>query len=46
MCFSKGRRRLLLFYCVLFAQEIPKELILLWMDHDVAVRLENIESQK
>ena len=41
-----GRRRLLLFIGVLLAQEIPKELILLCMDYNVAFRLENIESQK
>ena len=42
----RGRRRLLLFNGVLFAQEIRKELILLRMDYNVAFRLENIESQK
>ena len=42
----RGRRRLLLFNGVLFAQEIPKELILLCTDYDVALRLENVESQK
>ena len=31
---------------VLFAQYIPKELNLLWMEYDVALRLENTESQK
>ena len=31
----RGRRRLPLFNGVLFAQEIPKELILLFMDYDV-----------
>ena len=36
---------LLLFNAVLFAQEIPKELILLCMDYDVLLRLENVESQ-
>ena len=30
----------------LFAQEIPKQLIPLFMDYDVALRLENVESQK
>ena len=42
----RGRRRLLLFNGVLFVQEIPMELILLCMDYDVALRLENVESQK
>ena len=42
----RGRRRLLLFNGVLFSQEISKELILLCMDYDVALRLENVESQK
>ena len=32
-------RRLLLFNGVLFAQEIPKELILLCMDYDIVFRL-------
>ena len=31
---------------VLFIQEIPKELILLSMDYDVALRLQNIENIK
>ena len=38
------RRCILLFNCVLFAQENLKELILLCMDYDVALRLKNIES--
>ena len=42
----RGRRRLLLFIGALFAQEIPKELILVSMDYDVALRLENVESYK
>ena len=43
----RGRSRLLPFNGVLFAQEIPKELILLCMDYDVALRLENVrKSQK
>ena len=42
----RGGRRLLLFNGVLFAQEIPKEIILLCMDHDVALRLKNVESKK
>ena len=42
----RGQRRLLLVNGVLFAQEIPKESILLCMDYDVAFRLENVESQK
>ena len=37
---------LLHFKGVLFAQEIPKELIQLGMDYDVALRLENVGSQK
>ena len=41
-----GRRRLVLCNGVLFAQKIPKELILLCMDYDVALRLENVEIQK
>ena len=40
----EGRRRLLLCVVVLFAQQIPKELILLYMD-GVAFTLENVESQ-
>ena len=43
---STGRMRVLHFNGVLFTQEIPKELILLCMDYDVALRLENVESQK
>ena len=39
----RGRKRLLLFND-LFAQEIPKDLILLCIDYDVAFRLENVES--
>ena len=35
-------RRRLLFNGVLFAQEIQKELILLFMDYDVGHRLENV----
>ena len=35
----RGRRRLFLFNGFLFLQEIPKELILLCMDSDVAFRL-------
>ena len=42
----RGRRRLLLFIGVLFAQEIPTELILVSMDYDVALRLENVENYK
>ena len=42
----KGRRRLLLFNGVLFAQKILNKLILLCMDYDVALRLENVKSQK
>ena len=42
----RGRRRLFLSNGVLFAQEIAKELIVLCMDYDVALRLENVESQK
>ena len=41
----RGRRRLL-FNGISFAQEIPKELILLYMDYDVSIRLENRVSQK
>ena len=42
----RGQRHLLLFNGILFAKEIPKELILLCMNYDVALRLENVESQK
>ena len=43
----RGRRRLLPFNGAFFAQEVPKELILLCMDYDVALRLENVrKSQK
>ena len=42
----RGRRLLFLFNGVLFPQKILKELILLCMDYDVALRLENVESQK
>ena len=42
----RGQRHLLLFNDTLFAQEISKELILLCMDYDRALRLENVESQK
>ena len=42
----RGWRHLLLFNGVWFAQEIPKELILLCMDYDVALRLQNVEYQK
>ena len=42
----EGRQRLLLFNGVLSAQQNPKELILLCMDYDEALRLENVESQK
>ena len=41
----RGWMYLLLFNAVLFAQEIPKELILLCMDYDVLLWLENVESQ-
>ena len=40
------RRHLLLFNGVLFAQETPKELILLCMDYDIALRFQNAKSQK
>ena len=40
----RGRKCLLLFNGVLVTQEM--ELILLCMDYDVAIRLENVESQK
>ena len=39
----RDRRRLILSNDVLFAPEIPKELILLGMDYDVALRLENLK---
>ena len=42
----RGRRRLLFFIGVLFAQEIPTELILVSMDYDVALSLENVENYK
>ena len=42
----RGQRCLLFFNGALFAQEIPKKLTLSCMDYDVALRLENIESQK
>ena len=40
------KRRFLLFNGVLFALKILKELILLCMDYDVALGLENVESEK
>ena len=42
----KAQSRILLFNGVLFVPEIPKELILLCLYYDVALRLENAESQK
>ena len=42
----RGQRRLLLFNSTLFAQEIPKEIVLLCMDYDMPLRLENVRSQK
>ena len=42
----RGQRRLLLFNSTLFAQEIPKEIILLCMDYDMPLGLENVRSQK
>ena len=42
----RGQTRLRLCNGVSFAQEIPKDLILLCMNDDVAFRLENVESQK
>ena len=42
----RGGTRLFLFNGIVFAQEIPKKLILLCIDYDVALRLENFESQK
>ena len=42
----RSQRRLLLFNGILFAQEVPKESVLLCMGYDVALRLENVESQK
>ena len=42
----RGQRRLLYFNGILFAKEISKELILLCIDYDVALTLENIESQR
>ena len=41
-----GRIHPLLLNGTLFAEEITKELILLRMDYNVALRLEDIESQK
>ena len=41
----RGRIRLPFFNGILFGQEIPKELIRLCVDYDVALRLENVESQ-
>ena len=38
--------RLLCFNGALFAQEIPKKLILLCLNYEVALKLENVESQK
>ena len=38
--------QLLLFNGILFAHEITNELVLLFMNYDVALRLENVESQK
>ena len=40
--FYRDRRHLLLFNGVVFAQEIPKE----FMDYDITLRLEDVESQK
>ena len=42
----RGGTRYFLFNGIVFAQEIPKKLILLCIDYDVALRLENFESQK
>ena len=42
----RGRWRLFLFSAALFAQETPKEFTLLCMNYDVALRLENVGSQK
>ena len=42
----RSRRRVLLCNDVVFSQEIPKELILLYMDYDIALRLKNVESQR
>ena len=41
----RGQRCLVLFNSVLFTQEITKELILLYMDYEVALRLKNVETQ-
>ena len=41
----RGWRHLFLFNGILFAPEIPKELILLCMDYDIALKLENVETQ-
>ena len=40
------RRCLFPFNGVLFTREIPKEIIILCIDYDVALRLEKAESQK
>ena len=42
----RGRRPLLLFNGILFAQEILRVVILLCVDYDVAPWLENVKSQK
>ena len=41
----RGQGCVLLFNGILLAQQIPQKLILLRMDYDIALRLENIESQ-
>ena len=41
----RGLDHLLLFNSDLFTQEIPNEIILLWMDYDVVLRLEETEKQ-
>ena len=40
----RGRKHLPIFNDVLFAQEFPEKLILLWMNYDAALRLKNVES--
>lgn len=41
----RGLRRFPLFNGDLFTQEIPNEIILIWMDYDVVLRLEEMKSK-
>ena len=42
----RGQDVFLFFNDILFAQETPKKLILLYVNYDVVLRLENVENQK